>query len=582
MPSQDENLDNLLRDVEDSGSMNIGEKDEKIDFSEAEIKEFTEPDSSIGVSDIVRLSKEDIDRLLSENGESVKEELSSDEEENNNDLMDLLSREQDDNLQEIHDLLQKADNNEAISDDIVALLQDNPDEEIVLWNEMNETMEKEKNVLDARSQRLAEKKREKEARKADKMARKEAQKTAKLEAKAARDAEKKAKREAGKKKLSKDELPPDKELLNSEFESAELQGSSGEEVQQIFDEMDMSGLDAFFADADAMSGDFAPKKEPVNRAEGDLNEESSAVLVEKMVEEKQPKKKVFSRILDFLTEEVEEDVVKNNENIQLSDENKNIIEQLDKEKKKKEKKNKKQEKPKKEKQPKKEKKPKKEKTVKDTDEDSTKQSGPRLKFKQVFPMLLRWISVAVIIILVANIAADYSAKRAAKEAYYNGDYEICYQNLFGKDLNESEQIMYSKSECILRTRLWIREYEMLAQEGAEAEALDSLIQSVDDYPILHEYAMQWNAESDTEEAYAKILNILSEKYHLTEAQAKEIAHTRSDIDYSKKIYTIIDGGEYGSWNQPSYEAALNRTEGLEDVLQEEEELGDTSFVDNNH
>lgn len=560
MPSQDEYLDELLNGMNEFQS--VSKSDEKIDFTDAEIKEFAEPGGSIGVNDTIRLSGEDIERLLAESEESVQNTMSADGQADGKDLMDLLGQEENGNLKEIQELLQKSDNNEAVSDDIVALLQDTSDDEINLWDEMNDAADKESLAVEEKLQRKAERQREKEARKAEKNALKEAKKAARLEAKAAKEAAKKAKKDADKNALTEAEVTQEDSVKFSE-----MQESSGGEVEQIFDNMDLSGLASFFTDADT----------------ADVSEESAADLVEKMVETKQPKKKVFSRILDFLTEEVEEeDTVKNNEDIQLSDENKTIIEQLDKEKKKKGKKSKdkKQEKAPKEKKPKKEKKPPKDKKAKDNEEDNTYRRGSRLSFKQVFPMVVRSLFLVIAIVLVANIAADYSAKKAAKEAYYNGDYEICYQNLFGKDLNESEQIMYSKSECILRIRLWIREYEMLSEEGAEAEALDSLIQSVKDYSTLYEYAVQWNAGPDVEEGYAQILGILSDKYHLTEEQAIEIGDTRSDIEYSKKIYMIADGGAFGSWEERTTEES-KQPEILEDYLQEEADLGNISFIDNN-
>lgn len=604
MPSQEEYLDNLLKGLNESDDMDFNEAGgEEIDFAGAEIKEFADSDVAIGVNDTLHLSEEDIERLLS--GEDkpvmeeipVMEEMSSDGQDS--DLMDLLKQEEDSDYQEIQELLQKADNNEAVSDDIVALLENVTDEQINPLEEIEqENVKTEESVFDEKASRSAARKREKEARRAEKNAMKEAKKAARREAKAARKAENKAQQESAPEEIS---LQEGKET-QAESVSADIPESNGDEVQQKFDDMDLSGLDALFANIDA---------EPVSEIKQDEMQDETAVtenpmdnistdsLVERLVEEKRPKKKAISKLLDLLTEEVEEeeDSTKNNENIQLSDENKTIIDELDKDKKKKKKKGKKDkgskenssdeesesgnDKDKKRNKPKKEKKVKKVKVEKNAEEDNSYRRGSKLTFKQIFPMLLRCLSVAVIIILASDIAAEYSAKKAAKEAYYNGDYETCYQYLFGKDRNESEQIMYSKSECILRIRMWIREYEMLAEDGLEAEALDSLIQSVDKYPLLYEYAVQWNAGPDMEEPYARILGILSEKYHLTEAQALEIAETRSDVEYSKMIYTIADGGEFGSWNAPKSEDTVETPEVLEDLLQEEADLSDTSFVDNN-
>lgn len=571
MPSQEEYLDNLLKGLNESDDMNEREAEAAaIDFADAEIKEFTNSGGVIGVNDTIRLSEDDIERLLLEQEQPIEEETP--EEEQDKDLMDLLNGEDDSNLQDIQNLLQKADNNEAVSEDIVSLLQDIPDENTNLMDAiMQEESQTEELLLDEKARRLEERKSRREARKAEKRALKEAKKAAVREAKA--------------EKIAKSRKP---ETESEEDASAEeILKSSEEEAEQIPDSMDLSGLDALFAGLERETAGSQPNDAMEESAvKEDFSEQvTTDSLVEKLAAEKRPKRRAFGKLLDLLTEEVEEEEapILNNENIPLSDENKNIIEELDKEKKNKGKKDKENSENNENKsgKPKKQKKPKMEKASKTEDADKSLQKGKRLTLKQVLPILLRCLSVTVIIILVADIAADYSAKKAAKEAYYNGDYEICYQYLFGKDRNESEQIMYSKSECILRIRMWIREYEMLAEEGSEPEALDSLIQSVNNYPVLYEYAVQWNAEADMAEAYAQILGILSEKYHLTEAQAMEIADTRSDVDYSKMIYTIADGGAFGSWDTEKAEETTENPEVLEDLLQEEADLEDISFVDNN-
>ena len=582
MPSQEEYLDNLLKGLNESDDMNEQEAEAAaIDFADAEIKEFANSGGVIGVNDTIRLSEEDIERLLSEQEQPIEEEPP--EEEQDEDLMDLLNGEDDSNLQDIQELLQKADNNEAVSEDIVSLLQDIPDENTNLMDAiMQEESQTEELLLDEKARRLEERKSRREARKAEKRALKEAKKAAVKEAKKAAVKEAKAEKKA---KFRKVETESEEETS-----AEEISKSSEEEAEQISDGMDLSGLDALFAGLEREAAGSQPMdtmEEPVVK-ENFSEKVTTDSLVEKLVEDKRPKRRAFGKLLDLLTEEVEEEEtpILNNENIPLSDENKNIIEELDKEKKKKGKKGKKdkdnnENNENKSNKPKTGKKPKKEKASKAEAADNSLQKGKRLTFRQVLPILLRCLSVAVIIILAANIAADYSAKKAAKEAYYNGDYEICYQYLFGKDRNESEQIMYSKSECILRIRMWIREYEMLAEEGSEPEALDSLIQSVHNYPVLYEYAVQWNAGADMAEAYAQILGILSEKYHLTEAQAMEIADTRSDVDYSKMIYSIADGGAFGSWDAKKPKEATENPEALEDLLQEEADLEDIPFVDNN-
>ena len=108
-------------------------------------------------------------------------------------------------------------------------------------------------------------------------------------------------------------------------------------------------------------------------------------------------------------------------------------------------------------------------------------------------------------------------------------------------------VMYGKSESILHIRLWMREYEMFEQAGEELEALDSLIQTVAKYPELYSYAVQWNAGAEVSAVYTQILQILEQKYSLTEQDAQQIASEPDDIVYTKMILAVTQGKSFNDW-----------------------------------
>ncbi len=185
-------------------------------------------------------------------------------------------------------------------------------------------------------------------------------------------------------------------------------------------------------------------------------------------------------------------------------------------------------------------------------------------------------------LIFVYLSIGFGNKQAAKDAYKAGDYEGCYLNLYGRDRSETEEMMYVKSESILRMKLWLREYEMFVEDGSEVKALDSLIQSVNDYPELHKYASQWEAVAEVYDGYALILSILSEKYGITEAQALEIAAVESDFEYTRIVTALAEGGSYGSWGKVETPAPEKEetTDILPDELPEEAETGQGGFVDN--
>lgn len=675
MPSQEDYLDGLLRDVngteapeenlqaaargEDGEPGNSGsDMAEKpgADMAEkaGELSDTEEDSEEMdGASGVSSLSEEEIDRRLAESREAGKD--AAPKEAFQGDVVDLLEGSDDSELQEIQDLLQKSDNNEAVGGDEEPLSRGTaPGAD---RGPADLSGAEGEGQLTSGKQKALEKKRLKAEKAAARKAAKEAKKQAKAAARAARKAEKAAKKAA--KKAERDakkgivaapetEAVPDAVLPEGEAAAPEetvdtafldsilseagkiagaetissATGNYDVTVDDIIPEEEKekekekaakektgtvaassTGADSLGLDMDNLFGDSAAA-ESAMMAGGDADFPDFVALDGDAVtgvaelagedgEETKPKKKgFFSRFLEFLTEEDEEE--EENENIQLSEENQEIIDDLDKEKAQKDKKGKKGKKKAKKGdsaeggeeggegegdgdkkgKKKKEKKPKKEKLPK---EEEPVEPGKRLSLKKVLPIALICLTLGLAIIILTHVSVDYTGRKTARDAYYDGDYQTCYQNLYGKELNESEQIMFGKSESVLKIRLWLREYEMFAAEGAEMEALDSLIQSVNDYPALYSYASQWNAAGEVAQEYATILNLLYEKYGLTEDQARAIAAEPDDIEYTRQVNAITEGGAYGSWLEPEpVEEAP-----LQDELPAETELPESNFIDTN-
>ena len=157
-------------------------------------------------------------------------------------------------------------------------------------------------------------------------------------------------------------------------------------------------------------------------------------------------------------------------------------------------------------------------------------------------------SLGAVILLLSSFLTEYMTRRSGRKAYYAGDYQTCYQNFFGKELDETEQVMYSKSESILTIRMWLREYEVFVNEGSELEALDSLLQAVHDYPSLLNYATEYNAQDEVTVAFQEILNVLSQKYGLSQEEAQEIADISNNVEYTQRVMTVLQKLGLESWD----------------------------------
>ena len=639
MPSQEDYLDNLLKDIghEEQEAQPVQEAVPPSDENNENVGKDAErqaPDLE-AASD---MSEDEIEQQLSGGLDASRLENDQAEEENNElfhasdmdlsdeDVLKMLAESDDDDMQEIHSLLNKSDNHESVED---TAEEPEPEEErnaLLGGADVTPAVDKREERAKAKKEREEAKKRRKEelaAKRAEKKAEKKVKKASKKEA-AKQEQEEQDTAEnlfdtdvldsivskADKTGKEEDEVVSDNDVTGEKSEAlpvdelAEVTPEETSGLDEIAPEENGAGglgldMGNLFGDSDAEDsllnglggGDDSDLSDLLSM--NDEPEDSDAQREEKR-EKKSEKKGFLTRLLDFFTEEEEEDEEQGNENLNLSDENKGIIKDLDKEgsKKKKNKKAKKaasektdKAKKKPEKKPKKQPKPKKEKPPKEIPLVTDK----KLSFKKVLPVVLVGVSVGVLLFVFINSAADYSDKREARAAYYAGDYQTCYLNLFGKDLDETESVMYGKSESILYIRLWIREFEMFAGEGDMVRALDSLIQTVDRYPQLYEYANQWNAGAEVAAGYATILNYLSANFGLTESQAQQIADEKKDIDYTRIVTAIANGKSFEEWNAPELPPDAGMDEapveevpesGMEDVLPEEEELGTDTFVDN--
>ena len=593
-----------IEDLEELDEQELAELSDTVDVAEAiELMDLMEesvpeemPDTAPDLEAVSAMSEDEIEKFLSASSAEDQWEPSAEEEtaeelpDEDIDLMGLLGDTDDSDLLDIQDMLDKADNNEAVGEEIEALLQgaampDAPIEEGIT------------EIEDEKSKRARDKKLKRQEKAAARKAAKEAKAAAKAAAKQGKTEPTSSEQTEHIKQIEKTDSSDtlfDSDLLDSIVTGADQAGldeikqpkeSAGEPDDGL--EFDM---DSLFGDGDesSLGSDMEVLPEDAFPDFIGLKKEDSDLILPDMENEGKKKKGLLARFFDMLTEEDEDE---ESESLQLSDENKEILNDLDKEKtagKKKKKKKaasgqgdeegaedgkgkkaKKSKKPKPEK-PKKEKEPEPEPLIPEK----------KLTPKKVIPVLLVCVSLGILLVVFTNASVDYTDKKTAHDAYYEGDYQTCYENLFGKELNETEQIMFGTSESILRMRLWLREYEMFVEADEEVEALDSLIQTVNDYPELYAYAVQYNAGEEVMAAYANILNILYAKYGLTEAQAQEIAAVRSNYTYTQMVVDIVLGKPFGSWNEPEYTEPKPGATPLPDELPEEEELGEGSFINN--
>lgn len=325
----------------------------------------------------------------------------------------------------------------------------------------------------------------------------------------------------------------------------------------------------------------------------ELTEEDIAALLleagdglpdEPVVEEK--KQGFWGKLLNALTQEEEEE---EDPADLVSDENGEILKELEKEKKQAKGKKKKKGKDKKAsaadededleeapdtKKKKKEKKSKKEKPPVPVEEVLP---GKKLSLKKVVPLVAVFLVFCLAYVLVSHLYINHVNKQQAEDAYYAGDYLECYSLLFGQELNESQELMFHRSELVLQMERMKGNYRRLVMEGKELEALDYLVQCICRRQDTYLQGQEWNSLDVVEEAYGAMTGLLAANYGLTEEQALEIAALKKDVDYTLALLEVLAG--IGSGASDDEAKQQDQPVSYEDLLPEEEEETNTTFVD---
>ncbi|MCM1128086.1 MAG: hypothetical protein NC429_16650 [Lachnospiraceae bacterium] len=334
------------------------------------------------------------------------------------------------------------------------------------------------------------------------------------------------------------------------------------------------------------AGDDASGIEQESPLEGTTEE--APLEGEEKAKEKKPG--FLARLFHALTQEEEEPEP-------ISEENKEILNELEEEdkksSKKKEKKSKKGDKKKKgkgaeaegedeaaeenEEEGKKGKKPKKEKKPK---EKEPKEKGPKVKVlskKSLLVLIAFCATIVGSVSLLSFFLPEYADKKAARDAYNAGDYKEVYTLLYDRNLNSSDSLIFNRAQTVRKMERRIESYENNLAMGKELEALDSLLKGVECYQTLAE-ADEFGVRQEVDALYQQICDILNADYGITAEEAIEI-NTYDSLAYTRRLHGAVYGTAYGETEDGSNQGEAESEELAEpsepqDILPEEEGLID--------
>ena len=332
-----------------------------------------------------------------------------------------------------------------------------------------------------------------------------------------------------------------RELTPEEIEARESGGKSKKEKKK---------RKKLFGKKKKESGEEAAAEEAGGELEALLAETTEQEPEAEEAEEKKPG--FFARLMNFLLESDEEDedplaaeVLADSagETGTVTDENKALLEELKEE----------------------DKKGKKKKDKKKKEEEEADLFAPpekKLSKKKVITVFVFCGTIAACIVLLVSFLPNYTEKREAHVAYDHQDYAQVYDLLYGKELDEQDEVLFQRSNLILQMNRKLTSYENYGSLDMRLESLNALIGGVARYQAILPEAETYNVVGEVSDIYAQILDRLSADFGVSESDALEIIALEDDVAYSQRLEAIISGAVY-SEDIPA---------GRQDVLPEEEEI----------
>lgn len=273
---------------------------------------------------------------------------------------------------------------------------------------------------------------------------------------------------------------------------------------------------------------------------------------------------LIKKFINFLMEEDDEEEepknLENEENITsiISEENQEILDELsieDQEDKKKKKKKKKKQKNISEndeendseteevedkKKKKKEKKNKKEKNLVENVEIVPSKKLPKRKVNVTIFFAL---TIMVAILLCCIIIPELFVKKNARKSFYEGDYETCFESLYGTKLSVSDQRMYEQSILHLSLKRKMKSYDSFMSVGEELRAIDVLFQAISNKEFVMKRAEEYDMVEEIEKEYDVILDFMFETYGVTEQDIVRINNYEEDATYTLCLKAIVEKTE---------------------------------------
>ena len=165
----------------------------------------------------------------------------------------------------------------------------------------------------------------------------------------------------------------------------------------------------------------------------------------------------------------------------------------------------------------------------------------RISPKKMILVSIFAVSVLAVVLLFANFISEEGSLQRARKAYYVGNYQTVYLELYGSELEESDALVQARSKVILKMQRKYDSYVNHMKMGQDVKALNALIEGIRTYDIVNPEAEQYGVMTEVDEIKNNILKVLDATYGIDEATARELLQNEDEISYTKTLNHIITG-----------------------------------------
>lgn len=231
---------------------------------------------------------------------------------------------------------------------------------------------------------------------------------------------------------------------------------------------------------------------------------------------------------------------------------------------------------------KKKEKPKKEKKAKkvviaDTSANEAKEKDSKrgIGAKGIVATLLVCASLLGLILVGTYFVPTQLSLLQARTAFYAQDYEEAVMRLMGRDLNNSDRILYDKASLLYGLEERYHQSEIYIKNGMTKEALNSLLQGVVACNKEEVLANQLGIDTEWRICKERFMLALQEQYGLDDKTVEAICVLRNP-DYTVAVENILAGrmyddksaygGEASDLNSADAEKETDDTSGSEETI----------------